>query len=407
MKLEDICLFTKEYDEPTEKYNIFSFSVFYMKKYLRFYSSKAHDISVTRQKQFLYNLTLNIQNLERGFFGNNWYIRIFYDQSLFKFKIGKRVPWLEFIKFHKKNKRVQFVKFECNLFKNKTNKNFHLNLFGTLPRLYPIFEKNDLLDTIVIFDADNFITKDFFYEIYLFKKSHYDYNSFCSKYNVSYYKNENSINKDKCYLSCGMVSFKKKLPMKLWNFILYQIKYFEDKIFYNLISKLNKEYYKIMKNQDYIKWKDLGYGIDEIVLNHYIKKFMDKNNYKLRVVRFKPNIVAIISMIITYMKYNIKNNNEILVKKILKNILKKDYKNNMEKDLNEFYNLFSQNTTYNSSYEELLPYIEILRTNYDLIEELGVLKSVLLYIKNIEKNNYESSKTFDKYMFSYSLPFYF
>ena len=134
---------------------------------------------------------------------------------------------------------------------------------------------------------------------------------------------------------------------------------------------------------------------------------MDKNNYKLRVVRFKPNIVAIVSMIITYMKYNIKNNNELLVKKILKNILKKDYKNNMEKDLNEFYNLFSQNTTYNSSYEELLPYIEILRTNYDLIEELGVLKSVLLYIKNIEKNNYESSKTFDKYMFSYSLPFYF
>jgi hypothetical protein len=128
-----------------------------MKKYLRFYSSKARDISITRQKQFLYNLTLNIQNLERGFFGNNWYIRIFYDQSLFKFKIGKRVPWLEFIKFHKKNKRVQFVKFECNLFKNKTNKNFHLNLFGTLPRLYPIFEKNDLLDTIVIFDADNFI----------------------------------------------------------------------------------------------------------------------------------------------------------------------------------------------------------------------------------------------------------
>jgi hypothetical protein len=79
MKIEDICLFTKEYEEPIEKYNIFSFSIFYMKKYLRFYSGKAHDISVNRQKQFLYNLTLNIQNLERDFFGNNWYIRIFYD----------------------------------------------------------------------------------------------------------------------------------------------------------------------------------------------------------------------------------------------------------------------------------------------------------------------------------------
>jgi hypothetical protein len=286
------------------------------------------------------------------------------------------------------------------------NKNFHLNLFGTLPRLYPIFEKNDLLDTIVVFDADNFITKNFFYEILLFKKSHYDYNCFCTKYNISYYKNENYNNKDQCYLSCGLVSFKKKLPIKLWNYILYQIKYFEDKTFYNLISKLNKEYNKIMKDQNYIKWKDLGYGIDEIVLNHYIKRYMDKNNYKLRVVRLKPNIVLIVSMIITFMKYNIKNNKEILVKKILKNILKKDYTNNIEEDLNKFYYLFSENTNIDSSYEEVLPYIEILRSNYDLIKELGVLKTILLYIKNIQKSNYEEIKTFNKYVFSYNLPFY-
>ena len=203
-----------------------------------------------------------------------------------------------------------------------------------------------------------------------------------------------------------MVSFKKKLPIKLWNYILYQIKYFEDKVFYNLISKLNKEYHKLMKNTDYIKWKDLGYGIDEIVLNHYIKKYMNKNNYKLRVVRFKPHIVGIVTMIINYMKYNIKNNKEILVKRILENILKKDYTNNIEEDLNKFYNLFSYNTTFDSSYDELLPYINILKNNYNLIKELGISKSALLYIKNIEKNNYESSKTFDKYMVSYNLPFY-
>ena len=70
------CNFIKQYEEPIEKYNIFSFSIFYMKKYTRHYKNFSKDISIKRQNLFLYNLVLNINNLENGFFGNNWYFRM-------------------------------------------------------------------------------------------------------------------------------------------------------------------------------------------------------------------------------------------------------------------------------------------------------------------------------------------
>ena len=402
------CFFKKEYEEPTEKYNIFSFSVFYMKKYLRFYSDSTRDISIQRQRQFMYNLTLNIQNLEKNFFGSNWYIRIFYDKSLFKFKIGERIPWLEFINYHKKNKRVQFVRFSCSNFKDKHNKDFHLNLFGTLPRLYPIFEENNLLETVVVFDADNFITKDFIYEILLFKKSSYDYNAFCSKYSISHYKDENAKNDDNCYLSCGMVAFNKKLPLKLWNNILYELKYFEDKEFYKLVDKLNSDYKVLMKDKEYIKFKDFGYGIDEIILNHYVKKYLNNNNYKLRKIRFRPNIIPILTMIMTYMTYNINDNKKKITNEILRNILKDNYyTDNLEENLGNLYNLFSKNTTFESKYEEVLPYILLLRNNYDLIEKLKVPKTILSFIKDANHDDYnEKNKIFNKYMFTFNLPFY-
>ena len=109
------CTFIKEYKEPINKYNIFSYSLFYISKYIHFYK----DFSSEQQKKFLYNLTLNIQNLERGFFGNNWYIRIFYDKNLFKFKIGTKKPWYEFITKYKNCDRVQFIEFKCIQFENK------------------------------------------------------------------------------------------------------------------------------------------------------------------------------------------------------------------------------------------------------------------------------------------------
>ena len=402
------CNFIKEYKEPEHKYNIFSFSIFYMAKYIRFYKDYSKDISTQRQKQFLYNLTLNIQNLERNFFGNNWYIRIFYDKSLFKFKIGSRKPWLEFITKYKNNHHVQFVEFKCNQFENKFIKESHINLFGTFARLYPIFEPNDLLETIVVFDADNIITKDYFNEILEFKKTKYDYNSFCSNYEFSYYKNNNALDNDNCYLRCGMVAFNIKIPNEIWNYILYQLKTFDDVKFAYLIDKLYDYHRQIMPEKKIKSYKDFEYGMDEIVLNYYIKKNMEKNNYKLRVVPYKPLVLPLINTIIAYMKYN--SSNEVkqqdIVSTILKNILKDDYKGKLDDDLNAFNKLYYNNIKMNSSYDEILPYIEILKDNFDLLKKLNLPNTIIYFIKNIGRKNYEHVKDFDSYFFSYNFPSY-
>ena len=401
------CNFIKEYQEPDKKYNVFSFSVFYMAKYIRFYKNYSKDITEKRQSEFLYNLTLNIQNLEQGFFGDNWYIRIFYDKSLFNFKIGKRIPWMEFMMKHKKNKFLQFVQFRCEHFVNKYVHSAHINLFGTLSRLYPIFEKNDLLETIVVFDADNIITSDYFDEIVKFKKSKYDYNSFGSKYEFSYYKDDNAINKDNCYIRCGMLAVNKKLPENLWNYILYQLKTFEDKEFADLVNKLFEYHTTLMPEKKIKTYKQFEYGMDEIVLNYYVKKFFNDANYKMRVVRYRPMIMAIINCIIIYLKYNHDNNKKDIVKQILMNILNNNYTGNLTKDLDIFNKMYYTNITFHTPYNKLKPYIDILRKEYKLFEELNLPKVILNFIKNVSSKDYDNVTDFDKFFYSYTLPMYF
>lgn len=404
--MNNLCVFKKEYEEPKEKYNLFSFSVFYMSKYIRHYKNYSKDISIQRQKEFLYNLTLNIQNLEQGFFGDNWYIRIYYDKSLFKFKVGKRLPWSEFINKYKNHKKIQFVEFVCSKFLNSNIKDIHINLFGTLTRLYPIFEENSNTKTIVIFDADNIITKDYFDEICLFEKSKYDYNSFCSNYEYSYYKNNNSNNIDNCYLRCGMISTKVKLPYSLWNYILHQIKYFNNSNFSKLINKLFHFHTNLMPEKHIKTYKDFEYGMDEIVLNYYFKKFMNEHKYKLRVVRYKPMIIPMINTIIAFMKYSVKKGNQIIVQTILKNILKDKYSNDLEKDYQEFNQLFYKNITFNSSFNQVEPYVKLLKDNFELFKELNLPNTILMFINNISNNNYKNAKNFDKFFYSYKCPQY-
>lgn len=399
------CQFVKQYIEPTTKYNIFSFSVFYPTKYIRHFTGYTKDISIQRQNQFLYNLTLNIQNIERGFFGKDWYIRIYYDKSLFQFILKNKKPWLEFMEKYKKNKYVQLVEFKCSQFANKSVNSSHINLFGTIPRLYPLFEKNDLLETVVLFDADNMITKDYFDEIIKFKKSKYDYNSFCSPYEFSYYKNNNAINADNCYLRCGMLSVNKKLPSQLWNYILYQLKTFEDKHFSNLIDKLFEYHSQLMPEKKIKTYKEFEYGIDEILLNYYFKKFFIENNFKMRVVRYRPHILIIVNTIITYLK-SYYSKDKTLVQTFYKNVLKEKYKNNVTTDSDSFNKLFYLNLNLDSEYEDVKKYNDILKNELKLLEKINLPKVIICFIKNLSKDDYNKINSFNDYFYSYNTPKY-
>ena len=399
-------MFKKEYDEPKEKYNIFSVCVFYMSKYIRFFKNFSKDITEKRQLQFLYNLTLNIQNVEQGFFGDNWYIRIFYDKSLFLFRSGNTKPWVDFISMYKNHPKVQFVEFKSTEFLNKHIPECHLNLFPTMMRLYPIFEKNPLLNVISVCDADNVITKGLFDELILFEKSSYDYQSLCSSYEFSYYKNNSANNADNCYIRCGMLAVKKKLPEILWFYVLYQMKEVADEDYDSLLKKLYNYHYELFPEKKIKSYKEFEYGIDEIVLNFYFKKFFNEAGFKMRVVRYRPILMPIINTIIGYMEYNVRKGKKKLVQKILKNILNNDYKNNLKQDLNAFNQLFYKNTSLESDYDELEHYFILLKKELGLFEKLGLPKSIIKFLREVGPSDYEGVRTFSSLLYSYNFPNY-
>ncbi len=399
-------IFKKDYVEPKEKYNIFSFCVFYMSKYIRYFRNYSKDITEKRQLQFLYNLTLNIQNVEQGFFGDNWYIRIFYDKSLFSFHSGNSKPWVDFISMYKNHPKVQFVEFKYQEFLNKHIKDCHLNLFPTMVRLYPIFEKDPLVGVVSVCDADNLITKDLFDELILFEKSKYDYQSLCSNYEFSYYKNNSANDPDNCYIRCGMLAVKKKLPEVLWYYVLYQMKTVSNKDYDALLKKLYNYHYNLFPEKKIKCYKDFEYGSDEIALNFYIKRFFIEAKYKMRVVRYRPIIIPIINTMIAYMEYNVRKGNKELVQNILKNILKDAYKNNMKEDLNNFNQLFFKNTTIESNYDEVKPYLILLKKQIELFDKLGLPRSIMRFLKDVGPSDYEGVKPFSAYLYSYNFPNY-
>jgi len=396
------CNFIKEYEEPSVKYNIFSFSIFYMKKYTRHYKNFSKDISIKRQNLFLYNLILNINNLENGFFGNNWYFRIYYDKSLFDFNIGNKHPWIEFYNKYKSNKLIQFVQFKCQHFINKTFKT-HINLFGTFARLYPLFEKNDLLETICVFDADNFITKKYFDEIILFKKSNYDYNSFCSSYETSYYKNNNAKDPDNCYIRCGMLAVNKKLPEKMWDFILYQLKTYEDKKFEKLIEKLFIYHTTLLPEKKIKTYKEFEYGMDEIILNYYIKQFFIHYKFKMRVVRYKPMLISIINTMIAHLNFNYKKN-KLIIDNFLKNILKNKFTGDIKKDLNSFNLMYYEKSDFKYLYSNVEDIILELKNNYYIIKNLDFPSVIPYFIENISASNYNNLQPFNDFFVSLTKP---
>lgn len=399
------CNFIKKYNEPKQKYNIFSFSIFYMKEYQQYNKEDSEDISVKRQTTFLYNLALNISNLESGVFGKNWYFRIYYDESIFNFKIDKVYPWIEFFNKYKNNKLIQFVKFNCRHFIDKQKKSkCHINLFGTLPRLYPIFEENKLLQTIVVFDADNYITKKYFDEIILFKKSKYDYNAFCSKYETTFYRDINSNINDYCYLRCGMISVNKKLPQDLWNFILYQLETFEDERFELHLQRIFTYHTSLMPDKKIKPYQEFEYGMDEIILNYYIKHFFRVFNFKMRVIRYRPMIMPIIETIIVHIKHNYKKH-KLIINHFLRGILNNKFTGNINKNIENF-NLMFYNVSHNDN--SLLDCLKIniinLKNNFYIIHEINFPIVIVEFISNFSYDNFDNDCHFNEYFITYNEP---
>jgi hypothetical protein len=397
------CVFDEKFTRPKKKYTVVSFSIFYSPQYMRhFYKAASKNITLRRQMQFLYNLTLNITNMDNGFIPEDWYFRIFYDKSLFSFYYNKKKPWEEFFETYRKHPRIQFVEFTCPDF--LVSKNFHINLFGTITRLYPIFQVDDNLEMIIVFDADNFITEDYVKEIEKFKKTKFDYNTFCSRFELSFYKHERTSD---CYLRTGMISTKVKLDPILWDFILTQVKVFSDKNFTVILENLQKRWEMLLPERKIKSYKEFEYGMDEIILNHYLRKLMKLEGYKLRKVRYRPMTVGMFSTMATYLKFDYKKpENRAKIDKLLKLYLKADFKEGkINENLDNMIQLVKDNTTYNSDYKEVYPYIKPARDNIDILESLWMSNTVTAFFKEVNEQDYNAAP-FSDFFVSIDLPIY-
>ncbi len=95
-------------------------------------TSRASLVDITNDKVMLF-----YSNLKKTL---NIYFRVYYDKTIFKVKKYKEL--YEELKAHPK---VQLVEFECEYFKNSRNNKdtyYHINLFGTLVRFFPIFDNS-------------------------------------------------------------------------------------------------------------------------------------------------------------------------------------------------------------------------------------------------------------------------
>ena len=404
------CEFIKDYKEPKEKYVVVSFSIFYIDKYIRHTRKNTVDKSVTRQLEFLYNLTNNINLMTLGVIPKNWYFRIYYDDSLMKFKHNDVFLWKEFFNKNKNNYRLQFVKYKCPKFINSNNN--HINLFGTILRLHPLFCKNENTSMVIMFDADNTFTQKYIDEIMKFKESKYDYNTFSSKYEISLYMMDYANMKNEYYFRMGMFSSKVKFDKKNWHNLLYQLVNYEENYFKEMLLFLYNIHKEVRPNREIKKYNEFEYGMDEIILNYQIKKLFNDNNYKLKIVRYKPMPLMIFNTFEIFMKYNYKSSKNDVIKiltDLSTSILKKNKINT--NNLDSLYNKLNKKIYSYISFQKFNfkyfdnNFIKPVKKNINLIEKMIMPNNVINFFKNCKEEDFKAPD-FDKFFLSLSPPNY-
>lgn len=388
-----VCHFIKEYNDPKNEYSIISLSLFYMPQYIRQFYNNARNVTVERQLKFIYNLLSNLHNLEHKFYYPNWYLRIYYDDSIFKFKHEGTYIWEDFYNEYKHHNKLQWINYKCPDFMK--NNDYHINLFGSIIRFYPFFYKDSKLKMVISADMDNFYTKDYLSELRNFENSNYDFNVFCSKYEVAFYQQKETD----CYFRSGMIASKVKFDEKYWNFILKQLKTFSNKDFSNILNNLNKECKIIRPNRAIKSYKNFEYGIDEIIINYYFKKILIAHKYKIRIVRYKPLSCTIFNMFLVYLLWNYDYNFSDQVTDILKALTNE---NDIDTAKVKFKKMIKRLP---DRYDAILPIVNILRKYLPYLKKMKFPQAILNFIENVSLDDYNVKK-FDNYFVSLKPPKY-
>jgi hypothetical protein len=313
--MEKYCSYIKKFTEPSHHYNVFSVVLFLMEK------SYKDPI-----KKYFENLRSYV-GVFRKIFGETFYLRIYYDKSIYS-PVHKDPELNEYItkkltKFVddlEKYKYVQLIEYSCPKFNYKNI--YHLGLYGTLQRFIPIFDfvDNKNIDTVMIADVDSHIDSlGQFNEQYKFMQENnykFLYGSSCKPLRL--YQNTGNILRETrdYWMSAGRIITSLKFPKKL--FLDFQEALLENNKEIKEYFNRDYEYKKIFPTTDiqYI----YSYGIDEYFLNHPFRDYLTEKNTQ-QVVYCVPKLSHI------FWNHQRTNNNYKNIKKSTEELLTQTFRN--------------------------------------------------------------------------------
>lgn len=280
------CKFIKHFDEPNQKYNCLSTSLFFIDKYIKV-TKNVKIVNKTEDKVniFYRNLVETEKRLTNGYYPEDLYLRLYFDKTVYK--IDK---YVQLFKKFKQNRKIQLVEFNCDNF--KTNPDSHIGLFGTLIRFYSIFDTASInMSYCILLDADNILTNNFFELFDKFKKSRkliYTFNKVTQTgFHSNDYMTNNNLFNYIYLLGCLTIIKRNKIfDIKYWNKyfvnmykqndLMYVFNYNDFKRF-AINSVLNKQSLKLQSYYSH------HYGSDEIWINYVLKKILIDNEKKNKI----------------------------------------------------------------------------------------------------------------------------
>lgn len=363
----------KYYKEPQNKYNLISCCVFRLKDNYK---------SIDNYYNGLRNLVDKIPYMFK-----NFYLRIYFDNSIIKPKydseiINKEIikKWIPLINKLKKIDYIQLIKYEHPDFIINNGLN-HKGLFGTLIRFLPLFNTNQKIKNIIITDID--INTKYLkmlkstYIQMIGSKSQFHFNT-----RHCYYTSKRFVNSEKNLdvkykpeinyrIMAGMMISKITFPFKLFN------------NFVNCLTNLNSDkcnYIKQFSNFKTKKYKKeygiLYYGIDEFFLNTTFLKYILKNKINFS-VSIENDFIRPLwnNHYLDIIEKGISDKNLVY---FYKNIMGKYYNEN--KSLAENYKIFD-NIVYDVIYKK--------SDDKKKIEDLNkIFNNTKKFLNNLDKNEY-------------------
>lgn len=337
------CQYTRYYQEPNHKYICMSMSLFLPEKYQKITYGKQREIIEQKKNSFFKHITFNMKLIMNNYFPDNYYYRIYYDDS-----IQKDEKFIALIDTLKNNHKYQIIKYKCPGALNTKTDTGHINLFGTMLRFHPLFDKESPnIEAVAIMDADNIYTRHWVKNIVEFVKN--------DKYNLMTYqgilespfyksdlKNNDKIDQElnRLFFRAGMTCMKKKaFNYDIWDKYFNQM--YDQQDFMNQVRYLDFKKYASFPESTEQSFYSFEYGMDEIFLNFILKKMLKEGKLKLKIHRFINEIFKkfFYKRFTDFIQYNYKHNNQLcneFLKKLAINLkLTKNKNQNIDKNSNK------------------------------------------------------------------------